>query len=162
MSKNIEMNFPKVSGSNLNGRTMILPDDFKGDLNIIIIAFKRVHTELIEGWTSSLENLAKNYPELTYWELPVLSNRYSVFRWWIDGGMRTGIIDNKAREQTITLYIDKRNFKKELEIPNEETICLLLVDGNGKVIWRAEGAFTEKKLQSLKRILEKATAKERK
>lgn len=157
MNDDARSSFPKVSGSNLNGLRFNLPDDFKSSLNIVVIAFKRQHTDLIEGWTSHLEDLVRTNPELKYYELPVLSASYSPFRWWIDGGMRAGIIDNEARERTITVYLNKRAFRKQLEIPDENTIYLFLVEKNGKIVWRAEGEFTKEKLQSMESIVKKAS-----
>jgi hypothetical protein len=111
--------FPNVSGSNLEGRSRRLPNDFEGDLNIVIIAFRREQTDLIESWLDSLAQLIEKNTKLRFYELPVLSRAYSPFRWWIDGGMRAGILDEEGRRRTITIYTDKRNFKKRLEIPNE-------------------------------------------
>lgn len=146
--------FPTVSGSNLVGHGYNLPNDFKGNLNIVIIAFRREQTDLIEGWTSHLEDLVRKNPELKYYELPVLSRSYSPFRWWIDGGMRAGIPDAEARERTITVYTNKREFKERLGIPNEETIYLFLVGRNGKILWRAQGDLTEEKHQQLQDVVE--------
>jgi hypothetical protein len=37
------MNFPNVSSSNLEGQKFNLPKDFEGKLNIVVIAFRRLH-----------------------------------------------------------------------------------------------------------------------
>lgn len=144
-----QRSFPRVTGSNLDGARFSLPNDFEGVLNIILIAFRREQTVLIEGWISCLEDLIKKYPDLRYYELPVLSKSYSPFRWWIDGGMRAGIVDETARRRTITVYTRKRVFKSQLGILSEENIYVLLVDQKGKVFLRLEGEFTEEKSHQL-------------
>lgn len=68
--------------------------------------------------------------------------------------MRLGIPDRKAREVTITLYLDKPAFRKALAMRDEERIYVLLVNCKGDVYWQAEGAFTEEKGQGLRRVLE--------
>jgi hypothetical protein len=108
--------------------------DFKGKLNIVIIAFKREHQGLIDEWISVLDGLAKKNPNLACHELPTLQTSYSLFRRVIDGGMRAGIPDKNARERTITLYLNKKAFREELTIPDEKTIYTLLINKNGKVI----------------------------
>lgn len=80
---------------------------------------------------------------------PVLSTSYSPFRWWIDGGMKAGFVDEMARRRTITIYTRKRVFKSQLGILSEETIYVLLVDRKGKVFLRLEGEFTEEKSHQL-------------
>jgi len=146
--------FPDVSGSNLEGKSRRLPNDFEGDLNIVIIAFRREQTDLIETWQNSLAQMIEKNTKLRFYELPVLSRAYSPFRWWIDGGMRAGILDEEARKRTITVYTDKRNFKKRLEIPNEETIYVFLVNRDGTILWRDEGRYTEAKAQKLQNVVQ--------
>ena len=54
-----------------------------------------------------------------------------------------------ARERTITLYLDKDEFRQALQLPHEDDIYVLLLDRQGQVLWRAEGAFTPEKGESL-------------
>jgi len=148
------LNFPNVSGSNLEGQKLILPKDFEKKLNIVVIAFRREQTDLIERWTGSLEEIERKNPDIGFYELPVLSRSYSPLRWWIDGGMRAGITDSEARKRTITVYTAKKSFKNQLAIPNEETIYIFLVDKSGKILWRSVGDFNEEKIQQLRHSLE--------
>ena len=100
--------FPKISSSNLEGQQFVLPQDFKGKLNIVIIAFKREQQDLIDEWLPFIDELARRNPDLAYYELPTLNFSYLLFRRIIDGGMQAGIPDKNARERTITLYLNKR------------------------------------------------------
>lgn len=161
MNGDTRINFPVVAGSNLDGHKYSLPNDFKGNLNIVMIAFRREQTNLIEGWTNRLEELVGKNPTLEYYELPVLSTSYSPFRWWIDGGMRAGILDDKARQRTITVYTNKKVFKNQLGISDEGTIYIFLVSRNGKILWRTQGGFTEEKHQQLQHIAEENSIKKK-
>jgi hypothetical protein len=75
-------------------------------------------------------------------------------RWWLDDAMRAGIPDPEARAATITLYLDKRAFRTALALPSEETIYALLVDRAGRVLWRAEGGWTEEKGHAIQQVVE--------
>ena len=46
--------------------------------------------------------------------------------------MRAGIRDDRIRNRTITAYIDKEQFKLDLEIPDEDTIYWFLVQKNNQ------------------------------
>jgi hypothetical protein len=72
-----------------------------------------------------------------------------LYRWGIDSGMRAGIPDARTRAITITLYLDKEAYRRALEIPNEETIHLLLVDRAGRIYWREAGAASDEKAIAL-------------
>ncbi|MCP8305209.1 MAG: hypothetical protein H3Z50_07085 [archaeon] len=132
-----------------------MPQDFGGMLNIVVIAFRREHQNLVDGWIPFIDDLVKENPNLAFYELPTLQRSYSIFRRWIDGGMRGGIRDEEARKRTITLYIDKKEFKKQLNITSENTIHILLINKDGQVVWRTEGGFTEQKFDILKEAIEK-------
>ncbi len=146
--------FPRVSGSNLNGKTFELPKDLKGKLNIVVIPFIRGQGVQIAEWVPSLNELVKSNPDLEWYELPTLSDAYLPSRPNIDGGMRAAILEKDSRERTITLYLDKAKFMQSLNIPTENTIYVLLIDKNGEVIWRAAGGFTEQKLNNLNKAIE--------
>ena len=74
-------------------------------------------------------------------------------RWFIDMGMRHGIPDRKARERTITLYLEKQTFLDSLLIADQKKIYAFLVDREGNVLWRSAGVFDEAKGASLRSAL---------
>ena len=59
--------------------------------------------------------------------------------------MRAGIPDARARERTITLYIDMARFMRALGIPSKNEVHVLLVDRSGGILWRTTGSFDEAK-----------------
>jgi hypothetical protein len=151
------MQFPSVSGVNLSRKTVSLPGGLGGELNVLIIAFQRWQQGLIESWVPLLEQLERTIPGLQYYELPTLQRLNPISRTFINEGMRAGIADFDARERTITLYLDKGNFRSALDLPDEDTIYVLLVDHEGQVLWRAEGALTREKGDSLLTALQQHT-----
>jgi hypothetical protein len=78
-------------------------------------------------------------------------NRF--MRWFINTGMRHGIPDKKARERTITLYIDEEPFKKSLQITDEKKVYAVVVDRSGTVLWRATGPYDEANGKRLQEFL---------
>jgi hypothetical protein len=59
--------------------------------------------------------------------------------------MRAGIPDSTARERTVTLYLDKAAFRRQLDIPDERDVHVLLVTRDGEIVWRTAGALSEDK-----------------
>jgi hypothetical protein len=133
--------FPTVEGSNLEGEHFSLPSDFKGRLNVVLVAFRREQQADVDSWTPFLTTVGERRRDLRIYELPTLGRRYRLMRPFIDGGMRRGIPDAAVRAATITLYIDKAPFRESLRLPEEDRIDVLLVDQKGQVAWRAEGRF---------------------
>jgi hypothetical protein len=133
--------FTTVEGSNLEGEHFSLPSDFKGRLNVGLVAVRREQQADVDSWTPFLTTVGERRRDLRIYELPTLGRRYRLMRPFIDGGMRRGIPDAAVRAATITLYIDKAPFRESLRLPEEDRIYVLLVDQKGQVSWRAEGRF---------------------
>ncbi len=151
--------FPHVEGSNLEGERFALPSDFKGELNVVLVAFKREQQSDVDSWMPALKTMAGARGDLRIYEIPTLGRRYRLMRSFIDRGMRSGIPDQAVRSATITLYIDKSPFRKALKLADEDRIYVLLVDRDGRVHWRADGRFDEKSAAELKLRLEGNPAK---
>ena len=144
--------FPKLKASNLQKKTLSLPGDFDGERNLVLIAFQRKQQENVDTWLREMKRF-KSSPGFHYYELPTISKLNPIARWFINRGMRSGIPDPEARARTITLYLDKAEFKKALNLPDENQIYAILVDRTGRVHWRAEGDFDEAKAASLQQAL---------
>jgi len=143
------MQFPTVSGSNLQRANLTLPQDLQGELNLVLIAFQQWQQAQVDTWIPFARQLEEDYPTVRYYELPTIQRLNALARSFINEGMRAGIPDLVARERTITLYLDKRTFREALQFPGEDDIYVLLLDRQGRVLWRAEGAFTPDKGDSL-------------
>jgi hypothetical protein len=133
--------FPAVQGKNLNGRSFSLPADFGGELNVVLIAFKREQQADVDTWTPMLRRLADTHQRVRVYELPTLPRTLKLIRGFIDGGMRGGIPDTAVRAATITLYIDKTPFKQAINIFTEDQIQVVLADRTGRIHWRWIGRF---------------------
>ncbi len=143
------LEFPRITGTNLNKQRFNLPGDFKGELNLVLVAFQRKQQLMVNTWLPTADLLESIHRNLRYYELPTISRMNPVARWFINYGMRSGIKDLKSRQKTITLYLDKEPFCKALDIPDEENIYIFLVDKQGQVIWRSEGPCNVEKAERL-------------
>jgi hypothetical protein len=148
------MRFPTSTGSNLQRKKLTLPADFGGALSITLIAFEQWQQNTVDTWLPFVEQLEQRYDGVRYYELPVIRRMNFIARTFINEGMRAGIPDTKARDRTITLYVDKQAFRQALDLPHERDIYILLVDQHGNVVWQTEGAFTPEKGEALTRAIE--------
>jgi hypothetical protein len=147
------MLFPTVTGSNLQRNKLVLPDDFSGSLNIVLVAFQQWQQSKIDTWLPFVEQLEQRYAGVRYYELPVIRRMNLLSRTFINEGMRAGIPNPKARERTITLYLDKVAFRQALGMPHEQDIYVLLLDQQGNVLWKTEGGFTPEKGEALEKTI---------
>ena len=145
--------FPSVKASNLEKRAFNLPADFEGDRNLLLVAFEREQQKDVDTWLREMKRFEELDPGFHYYELPTIQRPNAFTRWFIDTGMRRGIPDRKARERTITLYLDRKPFCDALLITDQKKIYAFLVNREGRVLWRSEGVFDEIKGASLRSAL---------
>jgi hypothetical protein len=148
--------FPRVEGSNLEGKRFALPSEFEAEYNVVFVAFRREQQADVDSWIPFLREQKLSERGVRMYELPTLKRSYRLMRGFIDGGMARGIPEKATREATITLYIDKSPFKQALRISTEDSIVALLVTRDGRVLWRADGRFAPAAADGLVRALDAA------
>ena len=152
------MQFPSVKGKNLDRETQTFPADFEANLNLVFIAFQQWQQASINTWLPFSASLEQERDDFMYYEFPTIQAMNPIFRTFINEGMRAGIPDPKSRQRTVTLYLDKEDFRASLDMGDEEQIFVLLVRQDGEVLWRTRAEFSEEKASSLLRVIGQAGA----
>lgn len=151
---------PIVAGRDINGNDFVVPTDFAGDLNLVLMAFAREHQDDVNTWLPHVRELEASSQGFRVYEVPTLWEMSWFQRKRLDFWMSAGIRDPLARATTITLYTDLQAIQSALEIPDFDSIHVLLVDRDGLVVWRSEGAFSQTKFEGLTKALIHAVAME--
>jgi hypothetical protein len=135
--------FPVIEAETLRGRRLRLPDQLKGERNLLLVAYEREQQADIDTWLAVLDTFSVQPPAFAYYELPSLGSSYKWMRAVIDGGMKQGIPDRAQRDRTITLYLDVDWFRKQIGTAAEPGIAALLVDREGLIVARWYGRYQE-------------------
>jgi len=146
--------FPSIVAHDLEGGEVRVPEDLPAGPRVVILAFRRSHTRLIETWEPALRALEVRCRELSVWEVPALSRVYLPARSFIDGGMRMGIVDKDARLHTLTAYTNLAALARQLALPSLDTVYLLLVAPDGTILWQGEGIADDGQVNALSEALE--------
>jgi hypothetical protein len=148
-----EIVFPTVNGSNLLREKLTLPRDFQGKFNLVFIPFEQWQQMEVDSWMDLANELEQQYDGLVYYELPTIQSRNTFYKIFINEGMRAGIPSPKTRERTITLYLDKADFRAALDMTDEQHIYVLLVDRQGREIFRTRGPHNREGEAALRQII---------
>ena len=135
--------FPVIAAESLRGRSVKMPEQFKGARNLLLVAYQREQQADIDTWLAVLDTFSVQPPAFAYYELPSLGSSYKWMRAVIDGGMKQGIPDRAQRDRTITLYLDVDWFRKQIGTAAEPGIAALLVDREGLIVARWYGRYQE-------------------
>jgi hypothetical protein len=135
--------FSPIQATSLDGAHMDLPANFSGQLNLVIISFAREQQQEVDGWISAARKIEASHNQFRYYELPTMSRENLLYRWWFDQALRSNTTDKDLRSRILTAYVNKHAFTKSLDIKNEKQVVAILVDPNGHVYWRADGAYKD-------------------
>ena len=149
-----EGTWPTVSGTTLLGNDFTLPKDFDHDINLVVIVFKLSHQDEINTWINAFKTLGFSDMNLGFYEVPVVYEMEFTQRFFLNNAMKFGIPDEDQKRRTITVYLDRSQFLKTMNL-DENKIYAFLIDREGKILWMQEGIFTDEINESLRTALEK-------
>lgn len=141
--------FPELQGKSLFGDDITLPDGFEGEINLVSMGFVQGHQRDINGWIDLVPELTQSFPTLRFYEVPVIYEAGPLFRWWLNNGMRIGVVEDVARRRTITVYTDRAAFSQSINLASLDEIHTLLLDSEGRILWRQDGPPTKNGRHSL-------------
>lgn len=143
------IDFPCLAARDLEGRAVSLPDEFTGEHNLVVVAFRREQQSIVDTWIAWFQKHAAERPTLRCYEIPVIATRWSAARSLIDGGMARAVREPDARRRTLTVYTDVRRVTDALAIEDSGVVTVLLVDAEGRVRWRTSGPANDASSRAL-------------
>lgn len=135
--------FPAVEATSLDHAQLNLPQNFAGQLNLVIISFAREQQQVVDTWLPAAQQIQATHNNFRYYELPTTARENLLYRWWFNSALRSNTTDKDLRSRILTTYVNKHEFRNSLHISNERHVVEVLVDQTGRVLWRADGPYTE-------------------
>jgi hypothetical protein len=145
--------FPAIQATSLDGAKLHLPQEFSGQLNLVVISFAREQQQQVDTWIPAARKIQAAHSEFNYYELLTMSRVNLLSRWWFQGSLRSDTTDKDLRSRILVAYVSKHKFRESLHIANEKKIVAALVDRTGKIYWREDGVCTPEKTEALLGIL---------
>jgi hypothetical protein len=144
---------PQVTSYALDKSRVTLPADLQSPQNLLILYFEPDQSDDALAWAKQLDPVRSANPGLASYIIPVYPRENFLFRWWIDGSIRSGAPAWQDQHTTIPIFIDKQNFLSAVGISGEKEPALLLVDKAGRVEWKTQGKFEAGKFAELSAAL---------
>jgi hypothetical protein len=140
--------FPVINARLLTGKPLKLPEDARGRVSLILVAFVRQEPGLVEAWVEPFRQ-AQNPAGLAFYRIALLGD--SAIPNIVDLGMKMGVPASK-HGWTATAYGQRERLRQELGIADQDSLHLYLLDGEGTVRWTGRGAPDQEALQELLKI----------
>lgn len=142
--------FPRATGESLARETVIIPQDFSGQITLLLVGYKQDSQFDIDRWLIGLEMTQTN---VAVYEIPTIAGMFPrMFSSVIDNGMRAGI-PKELWQGVITVYEDGELIQSFTgnETPNNARV--LLLDSTSKIIYFYDRGFSVDALNQLRLAL---------
>lgn len=146
---------PQFAAEDLNERPITLPDNSSATLTLYVFAYQREQQSEVDSALEAIAPLFEAYgsQQFDYIEIPTIEDYGSLFRWYVDGAMRSGIVEEEKRARVVTYYTDMEAFRSRYGVHNLETITSVLADRDGNVYWSQSGPVEAKDAAILQRLV---------
>ncbi len=144
---NIGNKFPEVTAKTLDGNKVTVPDEARGKVTLIAVAFLRENQSQLDSWLNPFYEKFGSRDDIMFYEIPMISGGYRFMRPIIDGGMRGGLPKFKHKH-VVTMYGDVEQYIQALSLDPRSGYAFLL-DREGSIRWQEKGFATDHTLQSL-------------
>ncbi len=144
------VHFPTVTSYSLAKAKVTLPAAFTGKRNLLLLSFDADQTPEINRWVTEVQSLSRLDSGLSYYLLPISQQKNPLYRWWDNSAMRSDFSDPQLWPRVVPLYLNETRFRKQLQIPSDRQVVILLTDRGGNVLWRASGPMNPQKVAALR------------
>lgn len=130
---------PTMEGETLDKVERVYPRDFNGKPTMMVILFDRDQQAQLDGWAAAIDALPEGVGMV---EIALIGKVGGMARFFIKGGMRDAMGDDKARKARMMPYFgDADKVKKRLRITDISEVRAYLLSANGKVLWQDSGDY---------------------
>jgi len=142
--------FPALGGENLAGDAVTLPAGFTGERNLVFLSFARKHQDDVNSWIETADALQRALPGFRHYQVLAFGDVPKPLHKIIKPSMRKTYPTPEAQARYILANAGSDEFIEALGITDASQTLLVLLDGDGKVLWSIRGPATDEGLESLR------------
>lgn len=140
----------EVKGQSLEGKNVLIPDDFKGSKSLLLFGYKQDSQFDIDRWLIGLD---MTQTTVNVYEIPTIQGMFPrMFSTFIDSGMRSGI-PKELWKGVITIYQDGEKVQKFTGNQKPNNARVMLLDEHGYVLYFYDRGFSVPALNELRTLL---------
>src|SRR6056297_1088864 len=144
--------FPSIEAETLSQKKVVFPEVTKGKYALILVAFRRQTQGQVDSWLDPFIREFGENEEITFYEIPMISNNWKWMSGWIDSGMRAGVPKYK-HDHVATYYGKLSPYFDFFDIEDKSLCYVFLLNKSGEIVWREKGALDSEKYNELKKTL---------
>ncbi len=150
--------FPKMYTEDLDGNKILLPDLSSGKFTLLGMAYSRKAEAELQTWLNPIYNkfIAQTGMFDSFYDIQVFF--IPIFTGANQGAFATSIKQAKAKtDKELKSHVlfykgDIEEYKDLLDMERGAPVFIIL-DKEGKIVWRTSGSFSEQKMEEIENIV---------
>jgi hypothetical protein len=152
-SPRVAKRIPEVHGTSLSNHSVNLPDALQGKVGVLVLGFSRGSRDAVASWGRRLATDYQASPTVDYYEMPVLASAPGMVRGFIVRSMRSSVPD-QMQARFVPIMDNEAAWRTLVHYGPPFDPYLLVVDGQGDVVWQTHGQPTDAAYAALKQQVE--------
>jgi hypothetical protein len=150
--KSVMGQFPTLTAQTLAQETLLVPGGFPAERTLALIAFRGTQRAHIDGWVTGL-NLQAD-PSIAWVRMPVLNDPgNTAARSAIETKLLSRYPAASERARMVPVFTDRERFIRAAGLNGPDQVYAVVINRDGEVLARAEGAFDADKAINLRETL---------
>ncbi len=142
--------FPEVIGQSLEKKSVTIPNDFSGQVTLLLIGYVQNSQFDIDRWLIGLD---MTQTKVNVYEIPTIQGLFpKMFSTFIDNGMRSGI-PKPLWKGVITIYEDGEMIQALTGNENAGNARVVLLNKNGQILYFYDQGFAVEPLNQVRDII---------
>jgi hypothetical protein len=137
-------NLPVTPAETIDGKKLVFPTALGGSIAAVVFGFGKDSSDKVGVWLESLSG-----DNINAWSVVNLETVPSVARGPLRVSMRVGT-PPALRGRSLIIGKDYKEWKKILEIQQDNLPVVALFDAGGKIVWKRRGTFSASIADELK------------
>lgn len=141
---------PRVEGESLAGQKVMIPDDAKGKVAVLVFGFTKSSKGPTSAWGEKIFSEFGNQAGFALYQLPVLEDVPGFVRGMVLSGMKKGIKEN-MRDHFVPILQSESELKKLVHYKEPDDAYLVVLDPSGKIARQLHGPFSDAAYEQLRK-----------
>lgn len=133
---------PSISGKNLAGGKVVLPDAAKGKVAVLIFGFTKASKEPTKAWATRFNSELGSQPDFVLWQLPVLEDVPRLIRGMVISGMKKTVPEN-LRDHFVPILESEAELKTLVNYKDADDAYLIVLDRFSRIAQQSHSASPE-------------------
>jgi hypothetical protein len=150
---------PDVHGTSFADQAVNLPTDLQGKAaGVLVLGFSRGSREAVTGWATKIAADYRTSDVVAYYELPVVASVPGFVRGIVLRSIKSSAPE-RAHKRIVPITTDEAGWRAVVHYSQPDDPYVLVVDGQGNVVWQTQGQPTDAAYAALKQQVEALKAR---